>query len=742
VEVFLVRDERFYSQRYDLAFQREIWEYAIRRTTAMYPIARRDPIFTPLFTAVFSGVGLTGTALNVAVGLSTAIATTALTIGIQAMMMPEPPKPENGKFPLQQAIPYRIWGVGRNRSAGAFMLFETSENEVTAYMVQALRAHRIRSVNRFWLHDDEVTVKPNGYVNGLNKRYASDSTRIQWRLGLPVEAAYSDAVSRFSSIGLWTNNHRGDGQASLFIRASATRAKNQQKRFPYGIPMLSVESDDAFCWDFRDPTQSPTNPSTWKWTQNSAVICAWHLCFNEFGFRLDYRKALLPVLDLWREEADICDEDVLNAGGGTHKRYQCNGYDTTENGPKSGLNAILATCDGHLAARGDGARILTVGKFRESRVVTLTDADIVGHQIQEDVPFDEEINRLVPKFTYPATDYSTTDTDFYEDTGRQLASGRVLPKEANYQWCHDWRQARMLGKRDWLRILEKARGTLNVRTSGINAVYARWVRLATPLRLPRLNGKLIENRSSVFAPTKGGFSMEFVKHPDNIDSWNEKIDEGQQPPVPNKPNVVGILTPVINLVQARRSGQSVYIRIVIIDPEVEAYTPIVRYRVADRGDGQPGAWVEQDFPGAEPDGGFISVNTNIVPNDVLLDIQVAYKDSGGSYGDWSVTASLTSTSDTTRPAPPVRYSAQNSAVTVPVTATAANDNTRYLVFKRSSTSQSFEQATLLARYNVSANQSISFSDAPAPGTYRYWFASENVSGLQSATQPSVTTIVT
>jgi hypothetical protein len=707
--------------------------YGLAHTSSLYSQVVFDPIFTPLMGAIFGTATIGATGITWA-SVASAIATTALTIGIQAMMMPEPPKPENGKFPLQQAIPYRIWGVGRNRSAGAFMLFETSENEVTAYMVQALRGHRIKSVNRFWLHDDEVTVKPNGYVNGLSKRYASDSTRIEWRLGAPVETAYADAVSRFSSVGLWTNNHRGDGQASLFIRASATKAKNQQKRFPYGIPMLSVESDDAFCWDFRDPTQSPTNPSTWKWTQNSAVICAWHLCFNEFGFRLDYRKALLPVIDLWKEEADICDEDVPNAGGGTHKRFQCNGYDTTENGPKSGLNAILATCDGHLVARGDGARILTVGKFRESRVVTLTDSDIVGHQIQEDVPFDEEINRLVPKFTYPATDYSTTDTDFFEDTGRQLASGRVLPKEANYQWCQDWRQARMLGKRDWLRVLEKARGTLNVRTSGINAVYARWVRLATPLRLPRLNGKLIENRSSVFAPTKGGFSMEFIKHPDNIDAWNPAADEGRQPPVPSKPNAVGILTPVINLVQARRSGQSVYIRVVIIDPEEESYTPIVRYRVADRGDGQPGAWVEQDFPDADPSGGFINMNTNIVPVDQLLDIQVAYKESGGSYGDWSVTASVTSTLDPAAPSPPegLRWSAGTFSATA-ADASSGDGRTGYLTFKSGTTGQSFSAATLVSRRACGPGDTRSVSVAiPAGTTRRLWCQAENPSGIPSS----------
>ncbi len=81
----------------------------------------------------------------------------------------------------------------------------------------------------------------------------------------------------------------------------------------------------------------------------------------------------------------------------------------------SRTNAILAACDGWICERGDGALLLTVGKFRESRVATITDADIVGHQIQYGVLFEDEVNRLIPKFTYPATGYATSDTDYFED---------------------------------------------------------------------------------------------------------------------------------------------------------------------------------------------------------------------------------------------------------------------------------------------------------------------------------------
>lgn len=707
--------------------------YGLGHSTSLYSQVVFDPIFTPLFTAVLGTGGITiGASTITYASIASAIATTALSIGIQMLMAPKPPKPEAAKVPLAQSIPYRIWGVGRVRTAGAFMLYESSGPNLHA--VQAQFGHRIKSFNRYWLHDDEVTLSSGVVVSPGGGRYGSGNVTIEHRLGLPTETPYTAAVAAFSGVGLWTNNHRGDGQASTFMVASATRQKDQNKVFPYGHPQLSVEADAAYCWDFRDPAQDPDDPGTWQWTRNSAVIIAWHLCFNEFGYRLDYQKALLPVIDLWKEEADICDEDVPLAGGGTEKRYQCNGVETTENGPKSGLNAMLSSCDGHLVARGDGARILTVGKFRESRCATLTDRDIVGHQIQYDVLFEDECNRLIPKFTYPATDYTTTDTDYFEDTAAQISAGRVLAQEAEYPWVHQWRQARRLGKRDWLRMQQKVKGSIDVRLSGINAVYARWVRLETPNRLPRLNGKLIENRRSILAITRGGFSMDIVQNPDDIDAWNPSTDEGAQPPVPSAPSAGSISTPVINLVQAKPNGESVYIRVVIIDPADGSLVPTVRYRLADAGSGNPGAWVEQQFPDAVASGGFVDLNTNVVPSNKLLDVQVAFITSGGAYGNWSTTANVTSTVDSVAPAAPVAFSANVSSLTVNLSATAANDNTRKLVFKRWASGGSFATGTVVGSYAVTANQVISFSDSPGYGHWFYGCGSENVSNIPSATQ--------
>lgn len=707
----------------------------LRGTTALY-----DPIFTPIFTAILGTGGFTIGAVTLSyASIATAIATTALTIGLQALLAPKPPKPEDGKVPKVQSVPYRWWAIGTNRLAGAYMLWESKGSRLFA--VQAIAGHRIHRITRYWLHDDEVEINGSGTTLG-GERYANN-VWIGSRLGLPVETPYSQIVTYLGGEGIWTNSHRGDGQASIAMIATNAAAKWQNIRFPYGAPSLSVEADCALLFDYRI-SSDPSNPAAWVFSKNAALAMCWHQCFNEFGHRRDFSRAILPLLDMWIEEANICDEDVPRAGGGTEKRYECSGFDTTENDPKAATNAILAACDGWICERGDGALLFTVGKFRESRVATLTDADLVGHQVQYDVLFEDEINRLIPKFTDPAIDYGTSDTDFFEDTAAQLAAGRVLAQEADYRWVQKWRQARRLGLRDWRRLREKISGSLDVRLSGINAVYSRWVRLTTPLTLPRLNGKLVENRKSTLALLNGGFNMEFMKHPDNIDAWDPAVDEKQQPPVPPRPNADDIVTPVINLVQSRGSGGSVFIRVVIIDPNDASLTPVVRYRVANNGSGNPGAWVDQTFQDASPSGGFIELNTQTVPVNQQIDVQVAFLASNNKYGDWSTLEQVTSIGDPNPPGVVTGASATGGAGQATFNWTAPNSPNYSGSRLYWNSADDFGSATLVSppEYGApGAPDSRVVTGIPA-GTRYGWVVAINTSGIGASPVATGSFVVT
>lgn len=138
-----------------------------------------DPIFTPIFTAPFTPIFGAGTALTTfAVGAATAAAITALTVGLQLLLAPSvrTPKSEDGKVPKMQAIPYRWWGVGRTGIAGAYMLWEAKGKRLFA--VQALVGHRIKAINRYFLHHDEATIGSGNIVKGLaDGRYGNGTVQ-------------------------------------------------------------------------------------------------------------------------------------------------------------------------------------------------------------------------------------------------------------------------------------------------------------------------------------------------------------------------------------------------------------------------------------------------------------------------------------------------------------------------------------------------------------------------------------
>lgn len=708
---------------------------ALYWTTAHWSGLQFDPIFTPLFTSFFTSIGFSASTAALAGGLATAIVTTAITVGLQALLAPKPPKPEDGKAPLTQSVPNRQWVIGTTRVAGAYMLWDAVGSRL--YAVQAIAGHPIQSVNRFYLHDDEVTLDGSKFVVGEEDgRYSGQLVQIDYRLGANPETAYGQIVSDLAPLGLWTAEHRGDGQASIAMIAETPEAKDFNTRFPFNIPRLSVEISGARVWDFRDPGQSPADAATWTFSKNPVLQLCWHWCFSEFGHRRDYRKAILPVLDMWIEEANVCDEQVATAEGILERRYECSGWDTTEREPKVATNAILASFDGWLCERGDGALLVTAGKFRESRVATLTDDDICGHRVLYDVLFEEEINRLVPKFNYPDVDYSTSDTDFFEDESRQIIAGRVLAEDANYQWVTNWRQARRLGWREWQRIVQKIRGQLNVRLSGINSVYARWVRVNAPRRLPKLNGSLIENRRSVIDLTRGFSTMEFVRHPENIDQWSPAM-EGAKPPVPSKATTPSVIpVPVINSVIAEASSGSVYLRVRVQQAPAGAFTLMVRYRVTTGTGGGgliTGDWVTKAIASVGQDGAFITASTDVVPADQQLEVQVAFMASNGKIGEWSAIETVTSTSDPFAPGVVIPDPVSSGGGTVLFSWTAPNSPNYAGARIYWNSVNDFASATFLGPVEYgSANASDTATRTMTPGLRYGWITSVNRSGVESA----------
>ena len=86
-------------------------------STSLYSNAPRTGLEAFILLAVTNSAvfSLGPAAVSLVTTALTTIATTAVVGGLQFLLMPKPPKPEDGKVPMTQAIPPRIWGMGTNR---------------------------------------------------------------------------------------------------------------------------------------------------------------------------------------------------------------------------------------------------------------------------------------------------------------------------------------------------------------------------------------------------------------------------------------------------------------------------------------------------------------------------------------------------------------------------------------------------------------------------------------------------
>jgi hypothetical protein len=203
------------------------------------------------------------------------------------------------------------------------------------------------------------------------------------------------------------------------------------------------------------------------------------------------------------------------------------------------------------------------------------------------------------------------------------------------------------------------------------------------------------------------------------------------PPIPLVPETDPIPIPDIDTVSAIASGGSVYIRAAIIDPQRGDLTPVVRYRLAAVGGGAPGGWIEQKFPNVTPASGLIVLNTNPVPNDKSVEVEVAFIGTDNTYGDWSVTRTVQTTVDTVAPQALLTFSASNGTGQFTVNFGTTNDSHLATVaIYRVTSGGTLNKATdLVANPAVSPGISYAVPVTSSAGSWKIYVEPLNRSGI-------------
>jgi hypothetical protein len=622
-----------------------------------------DPILTPLIIGGLTSAGLAGaigvTATAVVAHVLSFVVVAGISVGLYLLTAPPLPKPEDGKIPVQETAAPRQYCYGTARISGALMLREVNTGQGgNLCTVLALASHRINDFRHIYLNDNKATFGGgNAYPTPLGGQVVDDSTDNRYnghvfvsvRFGVVPETRMTmfDGMTNPLDPALWPSTARGDGVAQIGMRCNDATSQYQQEIYPYGAPNPSAVVQGYRVYDPRDGAQTPGNEATYQWSDNPALIILHYLCFSEFGFRYPYSIAIAPVVSEWIHAADVCGDPIATLSGVPPNipRYECGGFATTENDPKQILRTMLDTCDGWLVRRGDGSCILRVGKF-EASGVEITDDDIIGFSYQNGVADEEAINRLDVQLTSADHAWTQVECDPWDDNPDQVARGHVRESMMNLAWVQDYRQARRIAKREFVRQREPLRGSLDLKLSGINAAYERWIYVTSNL-IPALSNRYIENRAARFVLSGDvpSIHMEFIGvDPTKLEAWTAANEGNAIPPLHDTGLGDALAASEIVDATALASGSD---RVLQIDFSAsdDPHDPDPVMQIQWRVQSPPGAWVTRDTAVAPSliSAGTWRMGSGLVPHPEILDVQIRQVYTGGSVSPWSTSITVDTT---------------------------------------------------------------------------------------------------
>lgn len=395
-----------------------------------------------------------------------------LSVAAQALM--PGPKVADRTVSLRAPVAPRDLIYGRARKGGVIVFLHGSGNKNQhLHLVMVLAAHQVKSIGAIYF-DGEEAVDAAGVAQGRwSGRVATEK-----RLGAADQTAFAGLVSALPD--KWTTEHRLRGCAAIYLRLTYN-----QDAFPGGIPNITVDIEGKD--DILDPRTGVRG-----YTENAALCLADYMSLNLYGIGAQIGAEDGIASDDLIEAANICDEAVPLAGGGSEPRYSCNGTITVSETPKTVIEGLLSAMAGR-AAYQSGAWHLHAGAYRIPDVA-LGPGDIRegGLALTTRVSMAQNHNAVRGQFVSPENDWQPDDFPAYEsatylaeDGGERRYRDIVLPFTISAS------MAQRLAKIE----LERARRQMSLRAAGklgawraavgevVTLDYARWGMVAKPFEV-------------------------------------------------------------------------------------------------------------------------------------------------------------------------------------------------------------------------------------------------------------------
>ena len=212
---------------------------------------------------------------------------------------------------------------GQVRKGGTVTFYEaTGADNTFLHMNICLAGHEVQEIGDIYINYKVVAVDGSGFVTSAPW---NSKIRIKKRLGSDAQAVDPDFDLETSG----DSSFRGRGIAHLYVRL-----EYDQDVFTNGIPIITAVVKGKKVFDPRT--------GTIVWSSNAA------LCVRDY--LVDARGLADTGIDdtMLAVAANVCDEDVPKATGGTEKRYALNGVVVSDVQIGAALQQMMTACAGTL----------------------------------------------------------------------------------------------------------------------------------------------------------------------------------------------------------------------------------------------------------------------------------------------------------------------------------------------------------------------------------------------------------
>ena len=308
----------------------------------------------------------------------------------------------------------RTFVFGRTAMATDVRDQEYSADQAYLHRFIVVASHKVQAIEELWLDDKQAWTSAGGVTSAFTGYLTVTAV---------LEGSAANAINISARMG---TTRRYTGCAYLYVKFRLTGINSKANSpFASSVPSrTTIIGKGAWLYDPRldstaggSGTQRANDQTTWAWDDNACrnpvlqtltFLLGWRIQNPvTSAYKLAVGKGIPPArIDLasFITAANICDEAVSKAAGGTEPRYRSDGIfsesddlSTVLDNFKAAMNAVLDDVDGKI-------RVTVLSNDLASPIGSLTTGDVLGaFTWTQTPPLSDSFNVVRGGYTDPST---------------------------------------------------------------------------------------------------------------------------------------------------------------------------------------------------------------------------------------------------------------------------------------------------------------------------------------------------